>query len=65
MKDGLRSAGIRGTAAAAFATCVFAFIGNAQADEAGISFWLPGLYGSLAALPGQPGWSFQSFYMHT
>jgi hypothetical protein len=27
------------------------------ADENGISFWLPGLFGSLAAVPQQPGWS--------
>jgi hypothetical protein len=26
------------------------------ADENGISFWLPGLFGSLAAVPQQPGW---------
>src|SRR5258708_1722995 len=29
----------------------------AVADENGISFWLPGLFGSLAAVPQQPGWS--------
>ena len=28
------------------------------ADENGVSFWLPGIYGSLAAVPQQPGWSF-------
>ncbi len=27
------------------------------ADENGISFWLPGLFGSLAAVPQQPGWA--------
>ena len=27
------------------------------ADEGGISFWLPGQFGSLAAVPGVPGWS--------
>jgi len=27
------------------------------ADENGISFWVPGLFGSLAAVPQQPGWS--------
>jgi hypothetical protein len=27
------------------------------ADENGISFWLPGIYGSLAAVPQNPGWS--------
>jgi hypothetical protein len=30
----------------------------AVADEGGVSFWLPGTYGSLAAAPGQPGFSF-------
>jgi len=29
----------------------------AQADENGISFWIPGFFGSLAATPQQPGWS--------
>jgi hypothetical protein len=28
------------------------------ADEGGVSFWLPGIFGSLAATPLQPGWSF-------
>jgi hypothetical protein len=28
-----------------------------HADEGGVSFWVPGLYGSLAALPAVPGWS--------
>lgn len=28
-----------------------------MADENGISFWIPGLFGSLAAIPQQPGWS--------
>ena len=26
------------------------------ADENGVSFWLPGIYSSLAAVPQQPGW---------
>jgi hypothetical protein len=38
----------------------------ALADEGGLSFWLPGLFGSLAAVPQQqPGWSFASIYYHT
>ena len=37
----------------------------ALADEAGTSFWLPGIFGSLAAAPGQPGWAFASVYYHT
>ncbi len=36
-----------------------------HADEGGVSFWLPGQYGSLAALPGSPGWSFALGYYHT
>jgi len=30
---------------------------NSRADEDGISFWIPGFFGSLAATPQQPGWS--------
>ena len=35
------------------------------ADENGVSFWVPGLFGSLAAAPQQPGWSLASTYYHT
>lgn len=38
---------------------------SASADENGVSFWLPGIYGSLAAAPLQPGFSFATFYYHT
>ena len=31
---------------------------TSHADEDGISFWLPGIYGSLAAVPQQPGFTF-------
>jgi hypothetical protein len=37
----------------------------ALADEGGVSFWLPGLFGSLAATPLQPGWTLSSTYYHT
>jgi hypothetical protein len=37
----------------------------ALADESGISFWLPGTFGSLAATPQQPGWTVASIYYHT
>lgn len=30
----------------------------ARADEGGVSFWIPGFFGSLAATPQQPGWSY-------
>src|SRR5262249_37147454 len=37
----------------------------ALADEGGLSFWLPGLFGSLAAVPQQqPGFSLASIYFH-
>ena len=39
--------------------------GISRADESGISFWLPGLYGSLAATPTTPGWSTAAIYYHT
>jgi hypothetical protein len=35
------------------------------ADEDGVSFWVPGFFGSLAATPQQPGWSLTSIYYHT
>jgi hypothetical protein len=38
---------------------------TARADESGISFWLPGQFGSLAAAPQTPGWSLGSVYYHT
>jgi len=37
----------------------------ARADEGGVSFWIPGLYGSLAATPQVPGWSVATIYYHT
>ena len=41
--------------------CGFAALGcstnSSKADEGGVSFWLPGFFGSLAATPQQPGWS--------
>lgn len=52
---------------ATFAIVTTAFglsAGQAIADEAGISFWLPGLYGSFAAVPTEPGWSFATVYVH-
>jgi hypothetical protein len=37
----------------------------AIADEGGVSFWIPGFFGSLAAAPQQPGWSLTNIYYHT
>jgi hypothetical protein len=36
----------------------------AYADEGGVSFWLPGEFGSFAAVPGEPGWSIASFFYY-
>jgi hypothetical protein len=50
-------------AVAAFAVCAPQI---ARADEGGASFWVPGLFGSLAAVPQQaPGWSVATIYYHT
>jgi hypothetical protein len=35
------------------------------ADEDGVSFWIPGFFGSLAAAPQQPGWSYTWFNYFT
>jgi hypothetical protein len=35
------------------------------ADEGGVSFWVPGFFGSLAATPQQPGWTIATIYYHT
>ena len=37
----------------------------AKADEGGVSFWIPGFFGSLAATPSTPGFSFATIYYHT
>src|SRR5437773_12299704 len=35
------------------------------ADEDGVSFWIPGFFGSLAATPQQPGWSLAAINYYT
>jgi hypothetical protein len=37
----------------------------ARADEGGVSFWVPGTFGSTAATPQQPGWSFTFIFYDT
>jgi hypothetical protein len=58
----LRRALVGAFAAACLAVCMPTV---ATADEGGVSFWLPGFFGSLAATPQQPGWSLTSIYYHT
>src|SRR5690349_12261149 len=36
----------------------------AVADEGGVSFWIPGFFGSLAATPATPGWSVTEIFYH-
>jgi hypothetical protein len=51
-----------GVAAIVLAPAIMFFSQCALADESGVSFWLPGLYGSLSAVPqAAPGWSFVTF----
>ena len=53
-------------ASALTAVAVLIFVPETSfADEGGVSFWLPGIYGSLAAVPQQPGWSVGTIYYHT
>ena len=45
--------------------CVVALLSQAvMADEGGVSFWIPGTFGSLAAVPQQPGWSLATINYH-
>src|SRR5580692_9773952 len=37
---------------------------RARADAGGLSYWLPGTFGSLAAAPGVPGWAYSTIYLH-
>src|SRR5262249_15286911 len=49
-------------AAAGFALALFPQ--TASADAGGASFWLPGIFGSLAAVPVMPGWAYSTIYIH-
>jgi hypothetical protein len=66
-KIGSEKTALRASAATAL-ICVGLLSATASislADESGTSFWLPGTYGSLAAVPGTPGWAVASIYYHT
>jgi hypothetical protein len=51
-------------AAIAISSCLW-WSARASADEGGVSFWVPGAYGSLAAVPLNPGWTFSTVYYFT
>src|ERR1700722_6312188 len=53
-----------GVAAIVMASVTILSSHGAAADEGGVSFWVPGFFGSLAATPQQPGWSLASVYYH-
>jgi hypothetical protein len=57
-------AGATRWAAVALAIVLCAATAQTFADEGGISFWLPGQYGSLVAVPPPPGWAFATIYFH-
>jgi hypothetical protein len=58
---------VRNTTICVTACCALATLAPeaARADAGGVSFWLPGLFGSLAAAPSQPGWTYTAVYYHT
>ena len=64
---GLRCfAGLRlGTACLTLSVALVCATGGARADESGVSFWIPGFFGSLAAAPQQPGWALTSMLYNT
>ncbi|MFY9840559.1 MAG: transporter [Xanthobacteraceae bacterium] len=51
--------------ALAISAAIFSIPKSAFADEDGTSFWIPGFFGSLAAVPQQPGWSMTSMLYNT
>jgi hypothetical protein len=51
--------------AGVLAPTIMLFSPCALADEGGVSFWVPGFFGTLAAAPQQPGWSVANIYYHT
>ncbi len=57
--------GRHGLAASTLLSAMVLFSQCALADEGGVSFWIPGFFGSLAAAPQQPGWSLTNVYYHT
>ena len=40
------------------------WVSAVNADEGGTSFWLPGQFGSLAAIAAEPGWSLPVMFYH-
>ncbi len=53
------------TACLTLFVAVICVTADARADQNGVSFWIPGFFGSLAATPQQPGWSITSLLYNT
>ncbi|MCA1411762.1 transporter [Bradyrhizobium sp. NBAIM20] len=51
-------------AVATLGWAITALPSDVRADAGGVGLWLPGIFGSLAAAPGVPGWSYASIYLH-
>jgi hypothetical protein len=51
--------------AAPVVVAAFVMPSASLADEGGVSFWLPGLFGSLAAVPAAPGFGLNTFAYNT
>src|SRR6516225_9051569 len=66
--ESVRGCGSRFASRAGLTAIALAFLaavpGIARADEGGVSFWIPGFFGSLAATPTTPGWSVTTIYYH-
>jgi hypothetical protein len=56
---------MRAIAVSALASLMALLLQTAMADEGGVSFWIPGFFGSLAAVPQQPGWSLANISYNT
>jgi hypothetical protein len=65
LQSKLRYCGFELLGAGVLALASISSMSEARADEGGVSFWVPGFFGSLAAAPQQPGWSLASIYYHT
>jgi hypothetical protein len=61
MKQAASRKAIASFASLFFTACA---VDAAFADEGGISVYVPGFYGSFAAVPSEPGWSLGTVYYH-
>ena len=65
LRSGLRPGVFLRHLGVAALAALLASVQIASADETGVSFWIPGQFGSLAAVPTTPGWSLGTVYYHT